>query len=590
MKSPFSLFLIFLLISCNDSDFLERRPHEVCAENSFNTPNGALEALNGIYDILQKQEKVERFDMLGDLMSPDVKYTGEPGGSDSPFQSTFERFLGTGNSNGIYPYWQTMFTGILRCNVLLEVLNDTENLVGFNESLKQQIIGEVYFLRGLIEFKLLILFAGLPQLQQDFNGVLLGLPFYDHVPPPSEYYVERPSLESSWLRVENDFKQAIPLLPLKSEYTAADLGRASKGAAQAMLAKTYLYTEQWQKAYDIAEEIIQSGEYGLAGDNEHAGPFTVQRTSKDGMVSVDIPAYKWIFQPEGNNNCEDVFSIQYLADHTDGFPENQEGNLCPKYYGPRFVFCWNEEENDYVSQQLDWGCYQPTYYFVETAYKNIGCTNESGEILDPRYKLSVIVEGDSVPYYYDDETVRLNHPDSVLYNPWGQWPATKYSMWKYFADPIFRLEAINQGDFPHNFHYLRYADVLLIAAEAAVHIGRNDIALDYTNRVRERARNCGTTGYPKNLESISLEDVLNERRVELAFEGHSFFDMVRTHRIKTMLDEATLDYGTVVNPITGQEAIIEWGDNFKVGTSEILPIPRSEIELSNGSIRQNPGY
>jgi hypothetical protein len=148
--------------------------------------------LTGIYDILQQQEKIDRFDMLGDILSPDLKYTGEPGGSDSPFQANFERFNIAPNSNGIYDYWKTLFTGIYRCNLLLDVITDGEHLSNFSETLRQRIIGEVYFLRGLIEFKLLIVFAGLPQLQQDFNNELLGLPFYDHVPTPDEYYIERP--------------------------------------------------------------------------------------------------------------------------------------------------------------------------------------------------------------------------------------------------------------------------------------------------------------------------------------------------------------------------------------------------------------
>jgi len=232
----------------------------------------------------------------------------------------------------------------------------------------------------------------------------------------------------------------------------------------------------------------------------------------------------------------------------------------------------------------------PTDYFVETAYKKIGCTSESGEILDPRYKLTVIADGDSVPYYYEDEMTRLTRPDSVLYYPWGQWQATKYGLWKYFADPVFILEAVCPGDYPHDIHYFRYADLLLIASEAAIHIGRNDKALEYINRVRTRARNCGQTGYPKNLEQVSIEDIYNERRVELAFEGHSFFDLVRTRRLKTALDEATQDYAWVTNPITNQTAKIEWGENFQTGKHEIMPIPESDIELSHGSIKQNPGY
>jgi hypothetical protein len=586
-----AIIFIFLCFACNDSDFLNQRPHTYTAETVFNTPEGALEALNGIYDILQTQQTVARFEMLGEYMSPDVMYTGEPGGNDSPYQARYERFIQECIEIADNDYWDSLFTGIYRCNLLLEILNDTENLFHFDEMLRQRIIGETLFLRGLIEFKLLIVFAGEPQLQQDFSETLLGLPFYDHVPAPDEYFKERPSLESSWQRVEDDFQQAIPLLPLKSEYTPEDMGRATKGSAQAMLAKTCLFTEQWQKAFDAAEAVIQSGEYGLVGDDEHPGPFAVQRTSKEGMVTVEMPAFKWMFQPEGDNNVEDIFSIVYTADHSSVIlSERQEGNQRPNEFGPRRVLAWNADMQSYISTEYFWGLYQPTPYFVETAYKNIGCMNEAGEILDPRYKFTVIAEGDSVPYFYADESIRMSHPDSVLYDPWSQWPCPPYSMWKYFSDPIFRQEAVNFSDYPHDIHYFRYADLLLIDAEAAMHIDKSDKALEYTNRVRSRARYCGTTGYPKNLEYISLEDVYNERRVELAFEGHAFFDMVRTRRIKSMLDEATEDYGIVQEPVHGQMALMEWGDNFTVGKNEILPIPCPVIESSNGTLSQNPGY
>lgn len=583
-------FILIFYTSCNEEELLTQTPHFECPENVFNTVEGALTGLNGIYDILQLQDAVERFEVAGDYCSPDFTYSGEPGGGDSPYEMNLRRFQAYSANPGIYYYWIAIFKGIYRCNTLKMVLEDTENLINFNETIRKQLLSEVYFLRALFEFKLLIVYGGMPQLQQDFSEELMGLPFYDHVPAAHEYYPTRPSLASSWKRIEDDFLEATKWLPLNSAIENSDLGRASKGAAQGMLAKVYLYQEKWQDAYDMAEQVISSGEYWLEGGEGHEGPYFVNRTSKEGIVKVAMPGYKWIFQPEANNCHESVFAVQHRADHSGIFPEGQEGALRPMFYGPRCVWTWDKEQKEYTETQQFWGTYQTTKYFVATAYKDIGCASETNIILDPRYKLSIIDSTDSVPYHYQDEKIRNEFPDSVLYNAWYQWPGTGLSTWKYFSDPIFTMERTSLGDYPNNTYCLRYADVLLIAAEAAIHLQNNDKAIEYTNMVRTRARNCGSTGFPKNLTAITLNDVWAERRVELCFEGQAFFDLVRTRRIKQVLDEATTNYGTATHPYLNMNMQCQFGDNFQKGKNEIFPIPISEIELSQGNLKQNPGY
>lgn len=586
------VIVFFFFWSCSQKDILDQRLSIITPETSFNTEDGALSALMGIYDILQSQESVARFEMIGAYCSPDVMYCGEPGGNDSPYQNNYMKFNNTQDDRGTLPYWNKMYEGVYRCNVLLGILENKAHLSDFHEAVRKNIMGEIYFLRGLFEFKLLIVFAGLPQLQKDFNNQLMGLPFFDHVPSPDEYYPERPSLNDSWKRVENDFQKAIPFLPRKSEYPPDQTGRATKGAAQAMLAKTYLFTEQWQKAFNAAEEVINSGEYWLEGGKNHDGKYIVTRTSKDGLVKVDMPAYKWIFQPEGDNNGGDIFSVQYHADHSSNqwVSGQSEGDLRVFECGPRGVIAWNEEQQRFTTVNYLWGLYSPTSFFVKTAYKETGSVDKNGKILDPRFKLSVISEGDSVPYYYTNDSVRAAFPDSVLFDAWYNWPCTGYSMWKYFPDPIFRQQATNVGDYEQDIHYLRYADLLLMAAEAGIHIGQTGKALEYINQVRTRARNSGNTGYPKNLNAVTLQDVYAERRVELAFEGHAFFDLVRTKRIKSELDKATQNYGEVYNPELKLSAKTQFGENFVTGKNEIFPIPEAEILLSGGNLKQNPGY
>jgi hypothetical protein len=240
-----------------------------------------------------------------------------------------------------------------------------------------------------------------------------------------------------------------------------------------------------------------------------------------------------------------------------------------------------------------WGFILPTKYFINTAYEDIGCEDVDGTILDPRYRFTVVQPTDSFPFNYLDAAQRAQYSDSVAYSPWFNWPCTGYCTWKYFTDPIFTVSASTLGDYPQNTRYMRYADLLLIGAEAAAHIGQNTDALDWMNKVRERARNSGNTTYPLALSgNITPEQVWAERRVELAFEGHQFFDVVRTGRAEQVLkiDAYEGDFESMTNPLTGDEGTQQFGSAFQIGKHEIWPIPERELDNSEGSITQNPNY
>jgi hypothetical protein len=128
-------------------------------------------------------------------------------------------------------------------------------------------------------------------LQAIFNGHLKGVPFIDHVLSVEEWKQERPDLNYTWDRIEEDFMNAAALLPLRSElYISPDnFGRATQGAAQAMLAKTCLYQEKWTLAYEMAKKVIESGEYWLEGETGHNEPHFITRLAKEGEVTVQVP-------------------------------------------------------------------------------------------------------------------------------------------------------------------------------------------------------------------------------------------------------------------------------------------------------------
>ncbi|HPR30865.1 MAG TPA: RagB/SusD family nutrient uptake outer membrane protein [Prolixibacteraceae bacterium] len=578
---------LFATYSCDEEAFLDKKPHTPTDASFYTSESGAEQGINAAYDILQLGENYERAEFAGTVCSGDAMTGGEPGGNDQSFLQEMMKFSTAVTNPYCINLWNWMYRGVYRCNLVIYYISDP--IEGFNEDLRKRILGEAYFLRGYFHFVLQRNYGGLPQMQNTFNNGLKGVPFIDHVLLQDEWNQVRPELNSTWERIEEDFIKAAELLP--TQHDANNIGRATWGAAKAYLSKTYLYQEKWQQAYDAAKEVINSNQYYLIGENGHNDPLVVTRLGKNGTFEAQMPPYKWIWQPEANNCAESIFDIQHMQTGVSTFPEGMEGNLIPRYYGPRAVYAWSinatTKEHEFIEQEYFWGFILPTKYFMETAYKNIGC-EENGVILDPRFKLTVVTADDKIPFYYADETLRASYPDSVNISPYFNHPATGCVTWKYFTDPIFNNVRGSLGDMPQNTKMFRFADLLLMGAEAALNLGNSSDALAWVNRVRERARNSGNTGYPKALTTLTKEDIWNERRVELAFEGHQFWDIVRTGRAQKILKEEALQYQYTECP-KGQVQE-QFGDAFEIGKHELWPIPAAEIANTNGSVTQNPGY
>jgi hypothetical protein len=304
---------------------------------------------------------------------------------------------------------------------------------------------------------------------------------------------------------------AIDGLPEKSEYAAADMGRATKGAARALLAKVYLFQEDWVNAELYALEVINSGEYDLMPNFEDAN-------SKAGEFGV-----------------ESVFEIGALP--LEGLANG--GNQYANVQGVR------------GTPNRGWGFNRPSL--------DLQNSFDSG---DPRREASIIFLGevlDGVTITGDGGT-----PDEL----------------RDAGNNLIEIETYNQKvwtpgiDVPtqhdHNKRILRYADVLLMAAEAMTQNGNATGALGYLNDVRERARG-GAEILPDITETdpVLLRDlILEERRHELALEGHRFWDLLRSGKAEEVL-----------GPL-----------GFVTGKHELLPIPQSEMDLTNSNWDQNPGW
>jgi hypothetical protein len=365
-----------------------------------------------------------------------------------------------------------------------------------DDKLKARILGEARFIRAWNFYKLVVLFG--------------GVPLADHVLAPSEYNLPRADASKVWDLIESDLVIAARDTWKRSEYPLSDLGRITKGAAQALLVKTYVWRQKWSDAKSTAEAIVNSNEYQL------------------------VPNYADIFPVYGENNSESIFEIQFMNASGGNWGKNNanEGSFTNVFQRARGQFA-------------GYGFNIPTQDFVDEFFK------EGFE--DPRLKSTVFRVGDAMG---DRGTFTV---DATGGSPYIYYPK------KYFSnkseDAPFGDPNPNGGS---NDRVIRYADVLLMHAEAAAHTGDETAAKVSLNQVRARVGIPDITATGQALQDA----IFRERRLELGLEAHRFFDLVRTGR-------ATKALGPL---------------GFVAGVHELFPIPQSQIQATNGALKQNPGY
>ncbi|WP_417351076.1 RagB/SusD family nutrient uptake outer membrane protein [Flavobacterium alkalisoli] len=474
-------------ISCSD-DYLERDPiYSISSDNYFNSEEDYNYALIAAYDILQSSYVNV---ILGEIASDNTLSGGESANDVIGWQQIDEMTHTPVNSN-LRDVWNWMFAGVNRAAYILE-FKDKTDFEG-----KAQIIAEARFLHAYYNFELLKWFGGIP-LKGD-SRFTLG----------DESTIPRASTDEVYASIISDLEMAIAdLAP-----TAPQTGRVTKGAAQALLGKVYLYKGDYALAGPMLENVINSGMYSLTQGED----------------------YMNLFEELGENGPESVFEVQYTDVEGAGFGclQCSEGNVAVGFSGPR-----NYNGPEYTS-----------------GFSFNVPTEEAASIYaagDMRKDVTIL------------DMVAWNAETGATYGP--GYKDTGYFNRKYI--PRKRSEQA-AGDLnltnPNNYRAIRYADVLLMAAEAYSRTGNSVKALEYVNEVRRRAfgdQNHDLAGAGDALTSA----ILNERRLELLGEGHRFFDLVRT--------------GQASGTIPG----------FTANKNEVFPIPIEEIQFSNGLWEQNPNY
>jgi hypothetical protein len=472
-------------VSCG-KDFLDKKPIiGVTSDNFYKTEADAIAAVNAAYGALQfEMSPAGHFRWFwGDIMSDDSEKGGS-GDNDVVELLQLEQFKGPTNTDMLDSEWNADYEGIYRANVVLEKVPSIE----MDEVLKRRILAEAKFIRAWFYYNL--------------NTMFGGVPLVDKVLSPSEYNQPRAEASVIWALIEKDLTEAIVDLPLRSQYSLADLGRITQGAARALLAKSYLFQQKYAEALVQTQAVIQSGEYTLVTD------------------------YGTIFTRAGENNSESVFEIQYMNASGGNWGKNagNEGTFTNVFTRPRGQFA-------------GYGFNIPTQDFVDEFSK------EGFE--DPRLKYTVFRIGDQMG---DRGVFTLANAGDVGY---------LYHPRKYFSnlseDAPFGDPNPNGGS---NDRVIRFSDVLLMDAEAAFKTGNEAGAKTSLNIVRQRVKVPDVTATGEQL----LEAIYHERRVELGLEGHRFFDLVRTGRAAAKL--GPLGYKDGINqvfPIPNSQIVLSNG-------------------------------
>ena len=486
MKLKYNLIAIALLgfsfSSC--SDFLEQNPQTDLSENDFyKTADDILSAVNGAYSSLQEGDIYGNWYVFGEIPSDNTR--NQLSGSVTT-QNEFDQFYIDTQNSMIANFWKAAYKVINRTNTILGRIDGIE----INTELANRYKLECKFIRALMYFNLVRVYGDVPLVLKEISI-------------SESYDILREPKENVYNQIIADLKEA---QDLPVSYSTAEDGRATQGAAKALLANVYMTLHKYAEAETILAEIINSGRYSLLENTPG---------------SLNIDGYKNVFSPVNHNSKEGIFEIQFLKG---GYGEgsNYANNFAPENSGTNVVAVGGTGGNNIP--EMD----------IYNAY-------EEGDL---RRDFSMSLG------YYDN---RKNN----------EWVESRY-VCKFMDVPYQNNDASN------NYPVIRYADVILMYAEALNQNGKTAEACKYLNMTRRRGFGYQTAETsPVDLQTTDKAQfalmVEQERRVDLAFENHRWFDLIRTGRAV----EVMRSKGFSLNE-----------------TNLICPIPQKQIDV-NPKLTQN---
>lgn len=510
MKTKYILLIgIMTLFNACKKDFLDKTVYGVMSVDEFyKTDDDVQEAVMSCYDVLQWAYAADWGSMyLVKTLPSDETYVGGSGESDQPQYQQLDDFSFTSENPAIRQVFLAMYYGVSRANAII-------NRVNADTDYKKEMVAEAKALRAYFYFELTSMFGKVP--------LTLSL-----ASSSDEYNKPAASINDIYSQIYKDLIEAIPTLKLRSEYDSNMKFRISKGTAQAILGKAYLYNNKYEKSAQIFEDIIASEEYSLQSDystlflkESEYGVESVFEISYETNEAYDWGSFRW----NGNRQMESNIHLQLTGPRSDYFKGGSSGLVG------------------------GWGFNYPTKSIAQVF-------EESGDVV--RRNASLISVANLKSEYGGDWTAEGD--------VWGMDGFFRVKYAAISGETNNEEGAVPMLNYGTNQRLIRYADVLLMAAEADLQGGGTGKAQAYLDMVRTRA---GLSSVSANMENIKIE-----RQLELAFEGVRYLDLIR--------------WGDAPDKLVNQG--FRKNGKFVEGKHELYPIPLDEVN-NNAEMKQNPNW
>lgn len=500
--------IILFMSSCSE-EFLDRPPEDSYSVDTFYQTESQVKASTNALYVRPWYNFITNVSWcIGELSSGNGR-TWDPRNAD------FVNFAITGEHGTLTQAWESLYAVVAQANGVINTMPPIAASNGVSESVINNAVGEARFIRATAYFYLVRIFGSIPIIADNNLYVL-------------QAEVPRNPVEDVYEFIRRDLQFGVENI---TNTKGSEPGRVSANGAKAMLAKIYLYEENYPMAYQLSSEVINSGEFKLYGGD-----------AEDGDASG---SYYDLFLTANDNNPESIFALQWT---TSG--QYAEGNGLQSLFAQSGVTGFSD----------GWSAIGPSIDLQE-AYED---TEE-----DLRYYATIMAPGS----FYPDLNGGFTASETINHQ------GCNVGIKKYVIGTAASNGGGGQQSYPNNTYILRYGELLLINAEAALNGGGPAAqGINSLNKVRRRAG-------LQDLVNPTLEDVFNERRIELAFEFEFWYDVVRQGPDFAIDFLSNTERGTYNNDTTPPTVNTE---NYTASMDDMLfPYPSNEIQ-NNPGLTQPP--
>ncbi len=531
------IVLISIVFFCQCSeDFLERdNPAASTIENFFQTENDFDLALAGVYNILVRADYYNGYLVRYLEIASDDANPGDDALFNSLIGNDIDNFSMTPEAYTTMNIFSSSYIGIARANTTIERVRASS----LNENFKTQVEAESRFLRALFYFNLVRLYGDIPLILKEITD-------------PKESFIPRtPAKEVYEEGIIPDLLFASEKLP--SSYGNEDIARVTSWAAKGLLAKVYLTlgaddTENYQKSREVLWEIINSNQFSL--EENFADLYKRENEfGKESIFEINFMSGQHFYNFEG-------YGIGAYKPQRNGIGSYFNNSYMPRFRGDAYM---GEEDGAFARGGF-----------------GIGIPTTSN---DPRGENYNVVAGTGIVELFSEGDLRKEVSILDYYNTAEEnGLPVDYDIAPYNINKYTDYEDNENGEADDNFFIIRLADVYLMFAEVEneIHNGPTSDAYEYLNKIKRRAlglpiHDISDIDYSNLDYNQFLDEIYKERRLELAFEGQRWFDLIR-------------------RPQRAVQTLKNHGKSGVTTDRLLLPIPQYVIEEADGIITQNPGY